>query len=61
MSDRYHDLEEADDEDDGDREARVAYALTRALSLSEELKTTVSELAEMLQSANEEGGLNRGE
>lgn len=37
-----------------DREARVAYVLARALSLSDELKSTVVELTEMLHYDSEE-------
>jgi hypothetical protein len=44
-----------------DREARVAYVLGRALSLSDELKTTVLELTEMLRSGDEERGTNSSE
>jgi hypothetical protein len=44
-----------------DRDARVAYVLGRALSLSDELKSTVQELQTMLQSTNEEGGSDHSE
>ena len=40
--------------EDADHDARIAYVLGRALSLSEELKTTVVELTEMLRSASNE-------
>lgn len=50
--DRYHEEE---------REARVAYVIGRALSLSDELKTTVLELTDMLQSSIEERGSERSE
>lgn len=45
-----------DHDDDDDREARVAYVLGRALSLSDELKATVVELTEMLRTNSEERG-----
>ncbi len=47
-SDRY-------ENDEGDRSARVAYVLGRAKSLSEELKSTVDELAEMLHYVDNSG------
>lgn len=46
---------------DDDKEAKVAYVLARALALSDELKTTVHELSEMLQSSSEEGGSDHSE
>lgn len=42
--------------EDADHDARIAYVLGRALSLSDELKTTVVELTEMLRSGDEERG-----
>lgn len=47
--------------EDADHDARIAYVLGRALSLSEELKTTVVELTEMLRSTDDERGGDSGE
>lgn len=54
-------MTKSDEAKQDDREARVAHVLGRALSLSDELKTTVHELSEMLQSSNEERGDSHGE
>lgn len=65
MTDRFrgnNTTQDTSDEKDGsDREARVAYVLARALSLSDELKTTVEDLSEMLQSANETEAVDHDE
>lgn len=59
MVDRYGD--DYGDVEEGDRDARVAYVVGRALSLSDELKTTVLELAEVLRSGDEERGNDNSE
>jgi hypothetical protein len=49
------------DEYNDTQEARVSDVLNRAVELSEELKATVSELAEVLRSDNDERGSERRE